>query len=145
MIRLDAVALGSSVALGSLSRIADTLRPYNRRSLSEPARRVGIESDPITFFPNPVTTLDRMETSEGPIEYELPLVLYALAYQRLGTLWYSGGTVKSAAMTLYTYVAQRDAYARFNCIGHYPDGEDLEDLRGHLLRVRWRFSDLEEL
>ena len=145
MIRLDAVALGSSVALGSLSRIADTLRPYNRRSAGEPARRVGISADPLTFYPNVITTLDRMETSEGPMEHALSLVLYALAYQRLGALWYSSGTVKSAPMTLYTYVEQRDAYARFNCIGHYPDGDDLEKAGSHLLRVRWRFSDLEEL
>lgn len=143
--RYDAIALGSSVALTSLGPIATLLQPYNRLSATSAVKPVGISSEPITLFPNVETTLDHYETSQGPINTTLTLVLYALAYQRLGALWFTNGTVKSVAVTLYTYVDQRNAYARFNCISHYPDGQDIEQLRGQLMRVHWRFADLEEL
>lgn len=132
------IAVGSSVALASLSNIEDVLLPYTR-----PLRIA-----PRSLIPDmyPVRTTLGSGRVRGDGSAQAAWEFDALPAQAVNYLLYvylfSGGAV-STACTIYTRRHEANAYARYNAYAVLPvPGQDLEHLRGGKIRLTLRFNDL---
>ena len=120
------IAVGSSVALASLSNIEDVLLPYTR------PLRIAPRSQPVNAYPVRTVLGSGRERGDGLVTHAWEFD--ALPAQAVNYLLYvylfSGGAV-STAVTLYTRRHDANAYARYNAYAVLPvPGQDLEHLRG---------------
>lgn len=132
------IAVGSSVALGSLINVEDLLYPYTK------PRRIVPRSQPVSAFPVRTTLGSGRVRGDGAISHvwEFSAIPVA-AVDYLMTLLWSGGTVVSTACTIYTRRHDLADYARYNAYAVLPvPGQDLEYLRQNVLRLTIRFTDL---
>ena len=132
------IAVGSSVALASLSNIEDVLLPYTR------PLRIAPRSQPVNAYPIRTVLGSGRERGDGLVTHAWEFD--ALPAQAVNYLLYvylfSGGAV-STAVTLYTRRHELDQYTRFNAYAVLPvPGQDLEHLRGGKIRLTLRFNDM---
>ena len=132
------IAVGSSVALASLSNIEDVLLPYTR------PLRIAPRSQPVNAYPVRTVLGSGRERGDGLVTHAWEFD--ALPAQAVNYLLYvylfSGGAV-STAVTLYTRRHELDQYTRFNAYAVLPvPGQDLEHLRGGKIRLTLRFNDM---
>ena len=133
------LAVGSSVALASLSNVEDILYPYTK-PLRLPPR-----SNVVNLYPVRTIMGSGRERGDGTVFHAWEFD--ALPAQAVNFLLYSylfsGGAI-STAVTLYTKRHDmNNAYARFNAYAVLPvPGQDLEHLRNGVCRVTLRFNDL---
>ena len=132
------IAVGSSVALASLSNIEDVLLPYTR------PLRIAPRSQPVNAYPIRTVLGSGRERGDGLVTHAWEFD--ALPAQAVNYLLYvylfSGGAV-STAVTLYTRRHDANAYARYNAYAVLPvPGQDLEHLRGSKIRLTLRFNDM---
>lgn len=132
------IAVGSSVALASLSNIEDVLWPYTR------PLRIAPRSQPVSLYPVRTTLGSGRERGDGMVQaaWEFSAVPAQAANYLLYVYLFSGGAV-STAVTIYTRRHETDNYARFNAYAVLPAaGADLEYLRNGKCRMTIRFNDL---
>ena len=132
------IAVGSSVALASLSNIEDVLLPYTR------PLRIAPRSQPVNAYPVRTVLGSGRERGDGLVTHAWEFD--ALPAQAVNYLLYvylfSGGAV-STAVTIYTRRHELDQYTRFNAYAVLPvPGQDLEHLRGGKIRLTLRFNDM---
>lgn len=133
------LAVGSSVALASLSNVEDILYPYTK------PRRIPPHSQPVNLYPVRTILGSSRERGDGTVFHSWQWD--ALPAQAINFFLYSylfsGGAI-STAVTLYT--KRHDAnntYARYNAFAVLPmPGQDLEHLRNGVCRLTLRFNDL---
>lgn len=132
------IAVGSSVALGSLSNIEDLIYPYTR------PRRITVRSLIPDLYPVRTTLGSGRTRGDGSAQavWEFSALPKAAVDYLMTYLW-SGGSVVSTAVTIYTRQHELDQYTRFNAYAILPvPGQDIEYLRQGVLRMVIRFSDL---
>lgn len=140
-----AYALGYGVALASLRNVETTVGAQNRMVASGPVNPIGISSPILDPFPVRDRRLDGPWRGDGLIDHEWTMILAAY-----GVAWwinnvFSGGTVVSVPMTIYTLRAELNVYARYSCDATLPSpkADDLARVEGrNLFRVRTAFTDL---
>jgi hypothetical protein len=132
------IALGSGVALVSLLNIEDVLYPYTA------PRRIVPRSQPVNAFPQRVLLGSGRERGDGALAHAWEFTaIPAEAVHYLNTWLFSGGTVVSTAVTIYTRRHELEAYARYNAWATLPlPGQDMEYIRQGVLRLVLRFTDL---
>lgn len=132
------IAVGSSVALASLSNIEDVLLPYTR------PLRIAPRSQPVNAYPVRTVLGSGRERGDGLVTHAWEFTAIPVAaVDYLMTYLFSSGTVVSTACTIYTRRHDLDDYARFNAQVILPvPGQDLEHLRGGKIRLTLRFNDL---
>ena len=132
------IAVGSSVALGSLSNIEDLIHPYTR------PRRITVRSQMVNAFPVRTVLGSGRERGDGTISHSWEFTaIPKAAVDYLMTYLFSSGTVVSTAVTIYTRRHELDDYARYNAYAILPVvGQDIEYIRSGVLRMVIRFSDL---
>lgn len=135
------IAVGSSVALASLQNVEDLLLPYTA------PRRIVPRSQPVNAFPQRVLLGSGRERGDGAISHSWEFTaLPVAAVNYLMTYLFSGGTVVSTAVTIYTRLHDRQTYARYNAWAALPvPGQDMEYLRQGVMRLTLRFNNLEAL
>lgn len=132
------IAVGSSVALASLSNIEDVLWPYTR------PLRIAPRSQPVNAFPVRTTLGSGRVRGDGTIthQWEFTAIKQAALGYLLNTLLFSGGAV-STAVTIYTRDHAAAAYVRYNAYAVLPvPGQDITYLRGGVFSLTLRFNDL---
>src|SRR5574338_803381 len=124
------IAVGSSVALGSLINVEDLLWPYTR------PRRIVPRSQPVNAFPVRTTLGSGRVRGDGAINHAWEFTAIPVAaVDYLMTYLFSSGTAVSTAVTISTRRHELDDYARFNAYAVLPVvGQDLEYLRGNVCR-----------
>lgn len=132
------IAVGSSVALGSLINVEDLLWPYTN------PRRIVPRSQPVSAFPVRTVLGSGRERGDGTINHAWEFTaLNKAAVDYLHTYLWSSGTVVSTAVTIYTRQHELDQYTRYNAYAVLPvPGQDIEYIRQGVLRLTVRFSDL---
>lgn len=132
------IAVGSSVALASLSNIEDVLLPYTR------PLRIAPRSQPVNAYPVRTVLGSGRERGDGLVTHAWEFTAIPVAaVDYLMTYLFSSGTVVSTACTIYTRRHDLDDYARFNAQVILPvPGQDLEYLRQGVFRLVLRFNDL---
>jgi hypothetical protein len=131
------IAVGSSVALGSLSNIEDVLYPYTA------PLRIAPRSQPVNLYPVRTVLGSGRVRGDGAIDHawEFSGLRQTAVQYLLHTLLFSSGV--STAVTIYTRLHSTGTYARYNAYAVLPaPGQDLEYLRAGVYRVTLRFSDL---
>ena len=132
------IAVGSSVALASLSNIEDVLLPYTQ------PRRIPPRSQPVNLYPIRTILGSGRERGDGTVFHAWEWD--ALPAQAVNYLLYSylfSGGVVSTAVTIYTRRHETNSYVRYNANAVLPvPGQDLEHLRNGVCRVTLRFNDL---
>lgn len=132
------IAVGSSVALGSLSNIEDLIYPYTR------PRRITVRSLIPDLYPVRTTLGSGRMRGDGAAQasWEFTAIPKAAVDYLMTYLW-SSGTVVSTACTIYTRRHELDEYFRANAYAILPvPGQDLEYLRAGVLRMVIKFNDL---
>ena len=132
------IAVGSSVALASLSNIEDVLYPYTK------PRRFAPRSLIPDMYPVRTTLGSGRVRGDGSVQaaWEFDALPKAAVDYLMTYLW-SSGTVVSTAVTIYTRQHELDQYTRFNAYAVLPvPGQDIEYLRGNALRMVIRLNDL---
>jgi hypothetical protein len=131
------IAVGSSVALASLSNIEDVLYPYTA------PLRIAPRSQPVNLYPVRTTLGSGRERGDGMIAHvwEFTALRQSAVQYLLHTLLFSSGV--STAVTIYTRLHSTGTYARYNAYAILPvPGQDLEYIRQGVYRVNLRFNDL---
>ena len=132
------IAVGSSVALGSLSNIEDLIFPYTR------PRRITVRSQMPDMYPVRTTLGSGKVRGDGAAQatWEFTAIPVA-AVNYLYTYLWSGGSAVSTAVTILTRRHELATYARYNAQAIQPvPGQDLEYLRGNVMRMVIRFNEL---
>lgn len=132
------IAVGSSVALGSLVNVETLLWPYTK------PRMIAPRSQMPDMFPVRTTLGSGRVRGDGSVQaaWEFSALPKAAVDYLMMYLW-SSGTAVSTAVTIYTRQHELDQYTRFNAYAVLPvPGQDLEYLRQGVLRMVVRFSDL---
>lgn len=132
------IAVGSSVALASLTNIETLLWPYTKPMAIAP------RSQPVNAFPVRTTLGSGRVRGDGTIthQWEFTAIKQAAVNYLLNTLLFSGGAV-STAVTIYTRDHAAASYVRYNAFAVLPlPGQDIEYIRSGVLRMVIRFSDL---
>lgn len=132
------IAVGSSVALASLSNIEDVLYGVTR------PRRIAPRSQPVNAYPVRTILGSGKERGDGTINHawEFTAIPVTAVNYLLNVYLFSGGAV-STAVTIYTRVHSANTYARYNAWAVLPaPGSDLEYLRGNVCRLTLRFNDM---
>lgn len=146
---LYAWATGHGVALASLSNVANSLKPYTKNRLVPPV------SQPVPKYPIRRRALSGVERGEGDITHVWefrPMTLEGLDYL-IDTFLVTGGVaVASKAITIYTRLHDRGAFARYNAYICLPQPRnpfvaeyDYEVVREHIPILQVRFNQLEAL
>ncbi len=132
------IAVGSSVALASLSNIEDVLLPYTR------PLRIAPRSQPVNAYPVRTVLGSGRERGDGAINHAWEFTaINKAAVDYLYTYLWSAGTVVSTAVTIYTRQHELDQYVRANAYAVLPvPGQDIEYLRQGVFRMVIRFNDL---
>jgi hypothetical protein len=131
------IAVGSSVALASLTNVETLLWPYTKPLAIAP------RSQPVDLYPVRTTLGSGRVRGDGTINHtwEFTGIKQAAVQYLLHTLLFSSGV--STAVTIYTRLHSTGAYARYNCYAILPvPGQDLEYVRQGVYRMALRFSDL---
>lgn len=128
------IALGSNVALGSLSNIESILAPYADGRILAPAVQ------PVNPFPVRTVLMNGRTRGDGRIDLVWSWnVMPILAFKYIQDTFFSSGTVVSAAVTIYTRRHDRNTYQRYNAYATLPTGTyDRNTMRG----VAWVFTNL---
>jgi hypothetical protein len=134
------LALGSNIALASLTPLAAWLFEYNRQQSNAPRKPVSISASVYDPYPVEQRTLAHTRALGGTPVHEWNMVMTAAAFAAYEAAFFASGTSGSPAVTINTPFHFRDTFVRCNAMAVYPHGEDIEYLRGHLLRVRQRFD-----
>lgn len=132
------IAVGSSVALASLSNIEDVLYPYTK------PRRIAPRSMIPDMYPVRTTLGSGRVRGDGSVQaaWEFTGIPKAAVDYLMTYLW-SSGTVVSTAVTIYTRQHELDQYVRANAYAVLPvPGQDIEYLRQGVFRMVIRFNDL---
>ncbi len=132
------IAVGSSVALASLSNIEDLIWPYTK------PRRIAPRSLIPDMYPVRTALGSGRVRGDGSVQaaWEFSALPKAAVDYLMTYLW-SSGTAVSTAVTLYTRQHELDQYTRFNAYAVLPvPGQDIEYLRQGVLRMVIRFNDL---
>jgi hypothetical protein len=132
------IAVGSSVALGSLSNIEDVLYPFTA------PMRIAPRSQPVNAYPVRTVLGSGRVRGDGTVDHawEFPALKAGAVNYLLYALLFPGGVV-STAVTVYTRRHEAATYARYNAWAILPlPGQDLEYLRAGVIRLTLRFSDL---
>ena len=136
-------ALGSNVALSSLTNVETDLLPYTHGITVAPT------SQPVNPFPVRNVALSGVMRGEGTITHQwvfsvLPIA--ALDYILDTYLTVGGALVVSRAMTIYTRRHDRLTYNRYNCNLTLPaGGVDYQFKRGYVLNLTLTFTRLQIL
>ena len=132
------IAVGSNVALGSLSNIEDILWPHTK------PLRIAPRTQPVNAFPVRTVLGSGRVRGDGTINHAWEFTaIPKAAVDYLYTYLWTAGTVVSTAVTIYTRRHELDDYARYNAYAILPVvGQDIEYLRGGVLRMVISFSDL---
>lgn len=131
------IAVGSSVALGSLVNIEDVLWPYTA------PLRIAPRSQPVNLYPIRTIMGSGRERGDGAINHvwEFTALRQSAVQYLLHTFLFSSGV--STAVTIYTRLHSTGTYARYNAYAVLPaPGQDLEYIRQGVYRVNLRFNDL---
>ncbi len=150
-----AIALGSDVPLVSLANVQALLYPYNRVTSADARMQLGVVSDPPSFNPIRIQTLDAQESSGGIVYHAWDLMLTQGAVNFwLNYLWPNAvasptGSI-STAVTIYTRQHQFGNYVRMNSYAIYPtlrasdnaQGDLIYSHRRGLFSLHQRFNDL---
>ena len=131
------IAVGSSVALGSLTNVEDLLWPYTK-PLSLPPR-----SQPVDLYPVRTVLGSGRVRGDGTINHawEWTGIKQAAVQYLLHTYLFASSV--STAVTIYTRLHSTGSYARYNAYAILPvPGQDLEYIRQNTYRMTLRFSDL---
>lgn len=131
------IAVGSSVALASLSNIEDVLWPYTK-PLRLPPR-----SNVVNLYPVRTIMGSGRERGDGTVfhAWEFDALPVAAVNYLLYTLLFSSAI--STAVTIYTRRYEANTYARYNAYAVLPlPGQDMERLRNNKVRLTLRFNDL---
>lgn len=133
------IAVGSNVALASLSNIEDVLYPYTK------PRRIAPRSQMPDMYPVRTTLGSGRVRGDGIVTHAWEFTaLPKAAVDYLMTYLWAGGTAVSTAVTLYTRQHELDQYTRFNAYAILPvPGQDIEYLRQGVMRLVLNFSGLE--
>ena len=132
------IAVGSSVALASLSNVEDLIYPYTK------PRRIAPRSQMPDMYPVRTTLGSGRVRGDGSAQaaWEFSGIPKAAVDYFMTYLW-SGGTVVSTAVTIYTRQHELDQYVRANAYAVLPvPGQDIEYLRQGVFRMVIRFNDL---
>ncbi len=132
------IATGSNVALVSLTNVEDLIWNYTR------PRRITVRTQPVNAFPVRTVLGSGRVRGDGAINHawEFTAIPKAAVDYLMTYLW-TAGTVVSTAVTIYTRRHELDDYARYNAYAILPVvGQDIEYLRGGVLRMVISFSDL---
>jgi len=140
---LYAWALGHNVALVSLSNFATELSYYNR-NLDGIAQPAGIRSDVLDLAPVRDIPLSGQERGDGTVSTAWILTITAAGYTHILNSKFAADSVISVAMTIYTYLHEKDSWGRYNChaIRPSPAAGDVQYMRYALLTVNLRFNTL---
>ena len=131
------IAVGSSVALGSLTNIEDLLWPYTKPLYIAP------RSQPVDLYPVRTVLGSGRVRGDGTINHawEWTGIKQAAVQYLLHTYLFSSSV--STAVTIYTRLHSTGSYARYNAYAILPvPGQDLEYIRQNTYRMTLRFSDL---
>ena len=131
------IAVGSNVALASLSNIEDVLWPYTK-PLRLPPR-----SNVVNLYPVRTIMGSGRERGDGTVfhAWEFDALPVAAVNYLLYSLLFSSAI--STAVTIYTKRHETGSYARYNAYAVLPvPGQDLEHLRAGKCRLTLRFNDL---
>lgn len=134
------IAVGSSVALGSLINMEDLIYPYTK------PRRITVRSQVVNLYPVRTVTGSGRERGDGTINHawEFTGINQTAVNYLYSYLW--TGSVVSTAVTIYTRLHQSATYARYNAYAVRPlPTQDVEYLRAGVFRMVIRFSNLEAL
>ena len=132
------IAVGSNVALGSLSNIEDILWPHTK------PLRIAPRSQPPNLYPVRTTLGSGRVRGDGLIQatWEFTGIKVSAVNYLLNTYLFSGGVV-STAVTIYTRLHSANTYARYNAWAVLPvPGQDIEYIRQGVFRLVLNFSDL---
>lgn len=131
------IAVGSSVALASLSNIETLLWPYTRPLSIAP------RSQPVNLYPVRTILGSGRERGDGMITHawEFTALKQAAVGYLLHTYLFASSV--STAVTIYTRLHSTGAYARYNAYAVLPaPGQDMEYIRAGVFRLTLRFNDL---
>lgn len=133
-------AIGTDVALMSLTNVETDLSPYTPSSLSIPAPK----AQPPNFYPNRTVALDGTVVGDGLATLEWVFdALPVAAFQYIVTTYMTAGG--STAMTINTRLRDvgESTYGRYNCNLEYPlPGEDYIFENGLVIDVILRFRNV---
>lgn len=138
-------ASGHNVALGSLIHVETQLRPYQRKNAASGMLPVGIKSPILSPFPVRENAVSGKPRGDGFVSTRWSMVLGVLAVAFIEDFLFSGGTVVSVPVTIYTRRHIRgEVYVRKNAYIELPDeGEGtIEYLRQGVARVVYKFHTL---
>ena len=131
------IAVGSSVALASLTNVETLLWPYTKPLAIAP------RSQPVNLYPIRTALGSGRERGDGTINHawEFTALKQAAVGYLLHTYLFASGI--STAVTIYTRLHSTGAYARYNAYANLPvPGQDMEYIRQGIFRMTLRFSDL---
>ena len=131
------IAVGSSVALGSLVNVEDLLFPYTK------PLRLAPRSQPVNLYPIRTQLGSGRERGDGTIAHiwEFSAIKLAAINYLLHTYLFASSV--STAVTIYTRLHSANSYARYNAYAVLPvPGQDLEYIRQGVFRLTLRFNDL---
>lgn len=131
------IAVGSSVALGSLVNVEDLLFPYTK------PLRIAPRSQPVNLYPVRTQLGSGRERGDGtvPHAWEWTGIKQAAVQYLLHTYLFASSV--STAVTIYTRLHSTGAYARYNAYAVLPvPGQGIEYIRQGVYRMTLRFNDL---
>lgn len=137
------IAVGSSVALGSLANIEDLLWNYTK------PRRLTAKTAPVNRYPVRTMLGSGRERGDGQINHAwlfeaIPQTAVTYLYS-----YFSWSSAVSTAVTIYTRLHPFGTYARYNAYAVLPvPGQDIEMIGGgafDVYRLNIRFTNLEAL
>lgn len=133
---------GLGLALGSLKNVFSELYPYNVQYTGQYPARFGVVSPLFNPFPVRFKTGSGRENGGGIKRHEWNMVITTYAFDFVADTYFSGGTVVSVPMTIYTRYHQHNSYFRANAYMVYPSSDegDLEYINQNVMRVRFRFD-----
>ena len=132
------IAVGSSVALASLTNVEVLLYPYTKPRWIAPRSLIP------DMYPVRTTLGSGRMRGDGSAQavWEFSALPKAAVDYLMTYLW-SSGTAVSTAVTIYTRQHELDQYIRANAYANLPiPGQDIEYLRQGVLRMTIRFNDL---